>query len=175
MLNTMTKAAAATLLWAYALPAGAVPAAAIASSPPIAQAGMELVQLAQASERREVRRERRDLREERRELRRAQRTGDRSGIREERRDVRRARRDLRDARRDLRDDRRYYVRDGRRFYRGSNGAEIFAGLVAGALAAGAAAAAQPSDAVAYCESRFRSYNRASGTYLGYDGRRHACP
>ena len=31
------------------------------------------------------------------------------------------------------------------------------------------------DAVAYCESRFRSYDPASGTYLGYDGLRHPCP
>ncbi len=30
-------------------------------------------------------------------------------------------------------------------------------------------------AVGYCESRFRSYDPASGTYLGYDGLRHPCP
>jgi hypothetical protein len=29
--------------------------------------------------------------------------------------------------------------------------------------------------VAYCEQRFRSYDPASGTYLGLDGRRHSCP
>jgi BA14K-like protein len=29
--------------------------------------------------------------------------------------------------------------------------------------------------VAYCSQRFRSYDRASGTYLGYDGQRHSCP
>jgi hypothetical protein len=29
--------------------------------------------------------------------------------------------------------------------------------------------------IAYCEQRFRSYDRASGTYLGYDGMRHPCP
>ena len=28
---------------------------------------------------------------------------------------------------------------------------------------------------AYCVQRFRSYDPASGTYLGNDGRRHACP
>ena len=28
---------------------------------------------------------------------------------------------------------------------------------------------------AYCARRFRSYDAASGSYLGYDGRRHACP
>jgi hypothetical protein len=31
------------------------------------------------------------------------------------------------------------------------------------------------DAVAYCMSRFRSYDPRSGTYLGYDGLRHSCP
>ena len=152
MLNIMTRAVVATLLGVSALPAGAAPVATVSARPLIAQGETGLLQLAQL-------RERRDLRG-------AQR------------DVRHARGDLRDARRDLRDirqDRRYYVRDGRRFYRGPNGAEIFAGFVAGALAAGAAAAAQGADAVAYCESRFRSFDRASGTYLGYDGRRHPCP
>ena len=28
---------------------------------------------------------------------------------------------------------------------------------------------------AYCAQRFRSYDPASGTYLGYDGTRHPCP
>jgi hypothetical protein len=27
----------------------------------------------------------------------------------------------------------------------------------------------------YCAQRFRSYDPASGTYLGYDGQRHSCP
>ena len=27
----------------------------------------------------------------------------------------------------------------------------------------------------YCAQRFRSYDPASGTYLGYDGARHPCP
>lgn len=31
------------------------------------------------------------------------------------------------------------------------------------------------DAVAYCMQRFRSYDPNSGSYLGYDGLRHACP
>ena len=31
------------------------------------------------------------------------------------------------------------------------------------------------DAVSYCMQRFRSYDPASGTYLGYDGERHPCP
>jgi len=36
-------------------------------------------------------------------------------------------------------------------------------------------AAGPGDAIAYCQSRYRSYDPASGTYLGNDGRRHPCP
>lgn len=35
-------------------------------------------------------------------------------------------------------------------------------------------AMQGSD-VAYCEAHFRSYNPATGMYLGYDGLHHPCP
>jgi hypothetical protein len=31
------------------------------------------------------------------------------------------------------------------------------------------------DAVAYCTRRFKSYDPATGTYLGFDGLRHPCP
>jgi len=68
------------------------------------------------------------------------------------------------------------------------------GLAAGALVGGAVAGsgyyygntygaapvyADPDqtgsvDDIAYCEQRFRSYDRASGTYLGHDGQRHPC-
>jgi hypothetical protein len=30
-------------------------------------------------------------------------------------------------------------------------------------------------AVAYCLSRFRTYNPSTGTFIGNDGRPHACP
>jgi hypothetical protein len=66
-----------------------------------------------------------------------------------------------------------------------------AGFAAGALIGGALArpyyggpayyygepayAYAPGDDEAYCEQRFRSYDPRSGTYLGYDGRRHPCP
>jgi hypothetical protein len=42
---------------------------------------------------------------------------------------------------------------------------------------GAVAVAPPAgdDSVAYCMQRYKSYDPASGTYLGYDGRRHPCP
>ena len=37
--------------------------------------------------------------------------------------------------------------------------------------------AAPGDqgAIADCAARFRSYDPATGTFLGYDGRRHPCP
>jgi len=31
------------------------------------------------------------------------------------------------------------------------------------------------NAAAYCASRYRSYDPATGTFLGYDGLRHPCP
>ena len=75
-------------------------------------------------------------------------------------------------------------RHGRRYGPGL-GAGI-AGLAAGAIIGGAIANSQapayygtaPADddsAVAYCLQRFRSYDPARGTYLGYDGLRHPCP
>jgi hypothetical protein len=68
-----------------------------------------------------------------------------------------------------------------------------AGFAAGAILGGVLAAQEPyyygpvygppvygppvydGNGVAYCESRFKSYDPASGTYLGYDGYRHSCP
>jgi hypothetical protein len=32
----------------------------------------------------------------------------------------------------------------------------------------------PEDSTAYCSAHYRSYDPASGTFLGYDGLRHAC-
>jgi hypothetical protein len=37
------------------------------------------------------------------------------------------------------------------------------------------AVAPAGDDAAYCAQRFKSYDPASGTYLGYDGERHPCP
>lgn len=37
------------------------------------------------------------------------------------------------------------------------------------------AAADPGGGLAYCAQHFRSYNPATGTYLGYDGLRRPCP
>lgn len=47
------------------------------------------------------------------------------------------------------------------------------GLAAGALVG--SALSHRSYGGGYCASRFRSYDPRSGTYLGYDGRRHPCP
>ena len=63
----------------------------------------------------------------------------------------------------------------RRGYYG-NGAAI-GGLAAGAIIGGAIANSQAhaAQADAYCSQRYKSYDPASGTYLGYDGARHPCP
>jgi hypothetical protein len=39
----------------------------------------------------------------------------------------------------------------------------------------AQAQAAPARTSDWCASRFKSYNPATGTFLGKDGRRHACP
>jgi len=51
------------------------------------------------------------------------------------------------------------------------------GLAAGAIIGSAIANsnAAAGNAVGYCMNRFKSYDPASGTYLGYDGFRHPCP
>ena len=41
--------------------------------------------------------------------------------------------------------------------------------------AGGALVANDGGSVAYCQQTYRSYDPASGTYLGYDGMRHPCP
>jgi hypothetical protein len=74
---------------------------------------------------------------------------------------------------------RPYWRNGGWYYN-NNGAWVGAAVAGLALGAAAAAAANSnnsgySDAVAYCMSRFKSYNPRTGTYTGYDGRKHACP
>ena len=77
---------------------------------------------------------------------------------------------------------------------GGWGAPVAGGLIAGAIIGGALAAPYgpgyygpgygappvaygppPGDAIAYCMQRFRSFDPASGTYLGNDGYRHPCP
>ena len=75
--------------------------------------------------------------------------------------------------------------DARRSYdhRGMALGAGLAGLAAGAIIGSAISGAQTEygpapvqgDADAYCASRFRSYDPGSGTYMGFDGRRHSCP
>jgi hypothetical protein len=68
---------------------------------------------------------------------------------------------------------RYYRRDY-----GSAAAAGAIGLATGAIIGGAIAQSQAAPAYggnAYCAQRFKSYDPASGTYLGYDGLRHPCP
>jgi len=66
-----------------------------------------------------------------------------------------------------------------RYYRGDGGFDGggVAALAAGALIGGALAS-QLQQPIAgnsdYCARRYRSYDPASGTYLGYDGLRHPC-
>ena len=56
------------------------------------------------------------------------------------------------------------------------GAAVVGGLAAGALIGSAIANSEArADANAYCAQRYKSYDPASGTYLGYDGARHPCP
>ena len=67
-----------------------------------------------------------------------------------------------------------YGRYGSGYYR--NGPAVLGGLAAGAIIGGAIANSQARvDADGYCSQRYRSYDPASGTYLGYDGQRHSCP
>jgi hypothetical protein len=88
----------------------------------------------------------------------------------------------------------YYGRGGYygpRYYgygRGGNGAAVAAGVIGGlalgAAIAGAASAPPPpvayapagggADWIAYCSSKYRSFNPATGLYLGYDGQHHPC-
>lgn len=77
------------------------------------------------------------------------------------------------------------------YYRRDRGAAVAAGVLGGlALGAmiGAATAAPPppppayygpayapdDDWLAYCSSKYRSFDPRTGTYLGYDGLRHPC-
>ena len=64
-----------------------------------------------------------------------------------------------------------------RGFRGDNAAAAIFGFAAGAAASvitGSINGGTYGSHVARCEARFRSYDRPSNTYLGYDGDRHEC-
>ncbi|MGF7162408.1 hypothetical protein FHS85_004062 [Rhodoligotrophos appendicifer] len=56
------------------------------------------------------------------------------------------------------------------------GAAAGAAIIGGLATAGAAAnaAANSGNHVAWCNQRYRSYNPATDSYMGYDGQRHRC-
>jgi hypothetical protein len=74
---------------------------------------------------------------------------------------------------------RYYRRDyGSAAAAGAIGlatGAIIGGAIANSQAQAAPAPAYGGSAAAYCAQRFRSYDPASGTYMGYDGVRRSCP
>jgi BA14K-like protein len=78
--------------------------------------------------------------------------------------------------------------EGRRYYRDRGPVGAAAGVVGGAAEAAGAVATAPfrafdnRDSYAMapqgdsdCAQRYRSYDPASGTFMGYDGQRHPCP
>jgi len=72
-------------------------------------------------------------------------------------------------------DRRYAPDPGYAYDPGDVADPGYARLPGYAYIPGYAYGTAPADEDAYCAQRFRSYDPASGTYLGYDGLRHACP
>jgi hypothetical protein len=87
-------------------------------------------------------------------------------------------------------ERRYYAPrrygyEPRGYYRRDRGNAVAAGalgLATGAIIGGALAQSQAQAApvyggntASYCAQRYKSYDPASGTYLGFDGLRHPCP
>lgn len=69
----------------------------------------------------------------------------------------------------------YYGRPYRRSIgRGAGIAGLATGAIVGGALAAEAAQARADDRVAYCARKYKSFDPSSGTYLGYDGERHAC-
>lgn len=78
--------------------------------------------------------------------------------------------------------------EGRRYYRDNGPVGAAEGVVGGAAETAGAVATAPFRAFdnrdsyamapqgdSYCAQRYRSYDPASGTFMGYDGQRHPCP
>ncbi|MGO4524470.1 BA14K family protein [Microvirga sp. 2MCAF35] len=76
----------------------------------------------------------------------------------------------------------YYGGAYRPYYGGSYYPYGYGAAAATGALIGGAIASQPvvtgsvgANASAYCAQRYRSYNPATGTFTGYDGRKHPCP
>ena len=77
--------------------------------------------------------------------------------------------------------------EGRRYYRDNGPVGAAADVAGGAVTTAGAVATAPFRAFdnrdsyamaqsdSYCAQRYRSYDPASGTFMGFDGRRHPCP
>lgn len=80
-----------------------------------------------------------------------------------------------------------YPYEGRRYYRDNGPVGAAADVAGGAVTTAGAVATAPFRAFenrdsyamaqgdSYCAQRYRSYDPASGTFMGFDGRRHPCP
>jgi hypothetical protein len=71
--------------------------------------------------------------------------------------------------------RHWHRRHWRHHHRHGWGPGVGVAIGTGLLLGGLAASAQAQAAVDWCDAHYRSYDRASQTYLGYDGYRHSCP
>ncbi|MGL4396231.1 MAG: BA14K family protein [Hyphomicrobium sp.] len=75
--------------------------------------------------------------------------------------------------RGYRGDRRHY---GYRRNRGIGPGAVIGGIVAGALIAGAIRESRAAGSdIDRCEASYRSFDRRTGTYVGYDGQTYVCP
>jgi hypothetical protein len=66
------------------------------------------------------------------------------------------------------------VRPHRRVSPGAAAAAGITGAIIGGALSAAEANARNDEWIAYCARKYKSFDPASGTYLGYDGQRHAC-
>lgn len=60
-------------------------------------------------------------------------------------------------------------------YRGENDRGGYGGNYDYAPGGYVGVSAPGSDAIAWCQAHFRSFDPATGSYMGFDGMRHSCP
>ncbi|MBB4038889.1 hypothetical protein GGR34_000518 [Microvirga flocculans] len=70
---------------------------------------------------------------------------------------------------------RPYYGGGYSYPYGYGAAAAAGALIGGAIASQPMVTGSVGSAAAYCAQRYRSYNPATGTFTGYDGRQHPCP